>query len=263
VAEPIAAWMQELRDALTSERRLRKTRIVDEASDHLHSSADELEQHGMSRHDAEAKAVAHLGDPRRFAREFSAPARLDWLVDATAWWSSRAAAALLGLGALMVLVETLAWSIGADRVSAQTIRVWRTCRDSTGGECVGGWDNTDAPSLLVLGAICLVAGLILLAVHWLLRRRYSDLELMPRLLDIGTQVSLATLGAVLLIGGATRSTLDDSWRWVSLWLPVGLACIGAALLLHRSDMSRLKRAEGISPSVSTTRSVRTVHNPPP
>jgi hypothetical protein len=59
--------MQELRDALTSERRLRKTRIVDEACDHLHSSAAELEQRGMSRREAEAKAVAQLGDPRRFA----------------------------------------------------------------------------------------------------------------------------------------------------------------------------------------------------
>jgi hypothetical protein len=252
VAEPIDAWMQQLRHALSSERRLRTTRILDEARDHLHSSADELERQGVSRREAEAKAVAQLGDPRRFAREFSPPARLDWLVDASAWLSSRAAATLLVLGALMVLVETLAWSIGADRVSAQTIRVWRTCRDSTGGECVGGWDNTDAPSLLVLGAICLLAGLILLAVHWLLRRRYSDLELMPRLLDIGIRVSLATLGAVLLVGGATRSTLDDSWRWVSLWLPVGLVCIGAALILHRADLRRQNRAEGIAPRVRST-----------
>jgi hypothetical protein len=262
VAEPIEAWMQQLRDALTSERRLRKTRIVDEASDHLRSSADELEEQGMSRREAEAKAVAQLGDPRRFAREFSAPARLDWLVDTTAWLSSRAAATLLGLGALMVMVEALAWSIGAGRVSAQSVTVWGTCRHSTGGECVGGWNHTQAPSLVVLGTICLVAGLILLAVHWLLRRRYSDLELMPRLLDIGTQVSLATLGAVLLIGGATRSTLDDSSRWVSLWLPVGLACIGAALLLHRSDVRRHKRAESIGPSPRNTRGVRTVHSPP-
>lgn len=238
MAEPIDAWMQELRDALTSERRLRKTRIVDEARDHLHSSADELKQRGMSRREAEAKAVAQLGDPRRFARDFSPPARLDWLVDAAAWWSSRVAPTLLGLGALMLLLETLAWSIGAGPVSVQTFRVWRSCRESIDGECVGGWNETHAPALAVLGAIFLVAGLSVLAVHWLLRRRYSDLELMPRLLDISTQVSLATLGAVLLIGGATRSSLDASWRWVPLWLPVGLACIGAALLLHRSDLPR-------------------------
>ena len=145
MAEPIDAWMQQLRHALTSERRLRKTRIVDEAHDHLHLSAEQLEQRGMSRRDAEAKAVAQLGDPRRFAREFSPPARRDWLVDATAWWSSRAAATLLGLGALMVLIETLAWSIGAGPVSAQTVRVWRTCSRSINGECVGGWNDTHAP----------------------------------------------------------------------------------------------------------------------
>jgi hypothetical protein len=253
VAEPIDAWMQQVRDALTSERRLRKTRIADEARDHLHLSAEELEQQGMSRREAEAKAVAQLGDPRRFAREFSPPARLDWLVDATAWWSSRAAGALLGLGALMVLIETLAWSIGAGPVSAQTVRVWRTCRHSINGECVGGWNDTHASSLVVLGAICLVAGVIVLAVHWLLRRRYSDLELMPPQLDVGTQVSLATLGAVLLIGGATRSSLDADWQWVPLWLPVGLACIGAALLLHRSDTRRQKRTEGIAPSPRSAR----------
>ena len=249
MAEPIGAWMQQLRDALSSERRLRETRIVDEARDHLHSAADELEEQGMSRHEAEAKAVDQLGDPRRFAREFSPPARLDWLVDATAWLSSRAAATLLALGALMVLVETLAWSIGAGRVSAQSVTVWGTCRHSTGGECVGGWNHTQAPSLVVLGTICLVAGLILLAMYRLLRRRYSDLELMPRLLDVGTQGSLGTLGVVLLIGGGTRSTLDDSWRWVSLWLPVGLACIGAVLLLHRSvrrSSTRLPISPGLS-----------------
>ena len=246
MAEPIDVWMHELRDALASERRLRETRIVDEARDHLHSSADELEQRGMSRREAEAKAVAQLGDPRRFAREFSPPARLDWLVDATAWWSSRVAAILLGLGALMVLLGTLAWSVGAGPVSAQTVRVWRTCRHSINGECVGGWNDTHAPSLLVLGAMCLVAGLIVLAVHWLLRRRYSDLELMPRLLDIGTQVLLATLGAVLLVGGATRSSLDASWQWVPLWLPVGLACLGAALLLHRSDVRQSSTRMAIS-----------------
>jgi hypothetical protein len=262
VAEPIDAWMQQHRDALASERRLRTTRIVDEARDHLDSSADELEEQGMSRREAETKAVAQLGDPRRFAREFSLRARLDWLVDAATWWSTRAAATLLALGALMVLVETVAWSISAGRVSAHTVIVWRTCRQSLTGECVGGWNETHAPSLVVLGAICLVAGLIVLAVYLLLRRRYSDLELMPRLLDIGTQISLAALGAVLLIGGATRSTLDDSWRWASLWLPVGLACIGAALLLHRADVRRQKRAEGIAPSAGSTSSVRTVHNPP-
>ena len=253
MAEPIDAWMQQVREALTSERRLRKARIVVEARDHLHSSAEELEQQGMSRREAEAKAVAQLGDPRLFTREFSPPARLDWLVDATAWWSSRAAGALLGLGALMVLIETLSWSIGAGPVSAQTVRVWRTCRHSINGECVGGWNDTHASSLVVLGAICLVAGVIVLAVHWLLRRRYSDLELMPRLLDVGAQVSLATLGAVLLIGGATRSSLDASWQWVPLWLPVGLACIGAALLLHRSDMRTQKRVEGIAPSPRSAR----------
>jgi hypothetical protein len=262
VAEPIDAWMQQLRDALASERRLRETRILDEARDHLHSCADELEQRGMPRREAEAKAVAQLGDPRRFAREFGAPARVDWLVDATAWSSSRVAGALVGLGALMVLIETLAWAIGAGSVSARSIRVWRRCDQSVNGECVGGWAETHAPALVVLGAICLVAGLILLAVHRLLRRRYSDLELMPRLLDSGAQVSLATLGAVLLIGSATRSSLDASWKWVPLWPPVGLACIGAALLLRRWDARRQKRAETITPSVGSTRSTPTVHNPP-
>ena len=262
MAEPIEAWLQQLREALTSERRLRKTRIVDEARDHLHSSADELERRGMSRGEAEAKAVAQLGDPRSFAREFSPPARLDWLVDATAWWSSRTAAALLGLGALMVLVETLAWSIGDGPVSAHTVKVWRTCDQSINGECSGGWNDTHAPSLVVLGAICLVAGGIVLAVHGLLRRRYSDLELMPRLLDVGTRVALATLGAVLLIGGATRSSLDARWHWVPLWLAVGLACIGGALLLHRSNGRGPKHADRIGPSLKSPSSTRTVHNPP-
>jgi hypothetical protein len=235
VAEPINEYLQELGDALTSERRLRRSRIIAEARDHLRSSADELEREGIPRHEAEQRAVAKLGDPRGFARGFSPPTTQDWLIDATTWWSSRVAALLLGLGALMVLIETFAWAVGAGPVSAQGVRVWRTCSDSVGGECVGGWDETRTPALVVLGSILLLAGLAALTVHLLLRRRYSDLELTPRLLDIGAELSLAALGIALLIGGATRSSLDASWQWVPVWLPVGLACLGAALLLHRSS----------------------------
>jgi hypothetical protein len=72
VAEPIKRWLQELRDALASERRLRKTRIIAEVGDHLSSSADEFERQGMPRQEAEAKAVAQLGSPRSFA-EASVP----------------------------------------------------------------------------------------------------------------------------------------------------------------------------------------------
>jgi hypothetical protein len=75
----------------------------------------------MQRPEAEAKAVGQLGNPRSFARKFSPPTRRDWLVDGTAWWSSRVAATLLGLGALMVLIEAFAWSIGAGPVSAQAV----------------------------------------------------------------------------------------------------------------------------------------------
>jgi hypothetical protein len=237
VAESINEWLQELGEALTSERRLRTSRIIAEARDHLRSSAEELEREGMPHHEAEQKAVAKLGDPRDFARGFSPPTTRDWLVDAATWWSSRVAAFLLGLGALMVLIETFAWAVGAGPVSAQGVRVWRTCRDSVSGECVGGWDETRAPALVVLGSIFLVAGLAALAVHLLLGRRYSDLELTPRLLDVGAELSLAALGVVLLVGGATRSSLDASWHWVPVWLPLGLACLGAALLLHQSSVA--------------------------
>lgn len=59
---------------------------------------------------------------------------------------------------------------------------------------------------------------------------------MPRPLDVGAQVSLATLGAVLFILGTARSSLDAAWQWVPVWLAVGFACIGAALLLHRAGV---------------------------
>jgi hypothetical protein len=69
---------------------------------------------------------------------------------------------------------------------------------------------------------------------------------MPRLPDVGAQFPLAKLGAVLLIGGATGSSLDASLKWVPLWLPVWLACIGAALLLHRLDARRSSTRQAIS-----------------
>ena len=124
-------------------------------------------------------------------------------------------------------------------------RVWRTCSDSAGGECVGGWDETKAPAFVVLGAIFLFVGVAALVVHLLLRRRYSDLELTPRVLNIGAELSLAALGVTLLVGGATRSALDASWHWVPLWLSTGLGCLGAALLLERLDKRRKKQEDWI------------------
>ena len=245
MAEPINDWLEELADALRSERRLRRTRIIAEARDHLCASADELERDGMSRREAEQNAVAKLGDPRNFAGAFSQPRATDWIVDTTAWLSSRVAALLLGLGALMVLIETVAWTVGAGPVSAQMVRVWRICPDSVGGECVGGWDETKAPAFIVLGAICLILGLAALALHLLLRRRYSDLELTPRLLNVVAELSLTALGVTLLIGGGTRSALDVSWHWVPLWLPAGLACLGAAVLLEQSERRRKEQEDWI------------------
>jgi hypothetical protein len=85
MAEPIDAWLRALREAVTSDRRLRRTRIVDEARDYLRSTADELEREGLPRAEAEAEAVARLDSPRSFAAGFARPAARDWLVDTTAW----------------------------------------------------------------------------------------------------------------------------------------------------------------------------------
>jgi hypothetical protein len=262
VAEPINEWLQDLADALASERRLRRGRIVEEARDHLRSAAESFEQQGMSRHEAEAKAVTLLGEPAGFARGFSRATWRDWVVDAIAWWSSKVAAILLGLGALMVLIETFAWSIGTGAVSPRGVTVWRTCSDSIGGECVGRWDETQAPALAVAGVICLIAGLATLSLYRLLRRRYSDLELMPRLLGVGAQLSLAALGIVLLVGGASRSSLDASLRWIPVWLPVGLASIGAAWLLHRSDKDKRSGDDWIEPRSKRPRTLLTMPKPP-
>jgi hypothetical protein len=113
MAESIDAWLRELREAVTSDPRLRRTRIVVEARDHLCSTADELEREGIPRAEAEAQAVARLGSPRSFAAGFARPAARDRLVDATAWLLPRVATALLGLGAVMVLIETFAWSVNS------------------------------------------------------------------------------------------------------------------------------------------------------
>ena len=129
----------------------------------------------MSRRDAEQSAVAKLGDPGHLARGFSRPTTRDWIIDATAWWSTRVAGLLLGLGALMV-------------------------RPSPG---------PSAPAR----SPC---------------RRCET----PRLLNVVAELSLAALGVTLLVGGSARSALDGSWHWVPVWLPVGLACLGAALLFQ-------------------------------
>ncbi|WP_460835885.1 hypothetical protein [Nocardioides hungaricus] len=231
MAGPIDAWLGELDGALASRRRLRDGRIRDEALDHLRLAADRFERGGLARSEAEARAVAQLGDPYIFAAGFAAPRRRDHLVDLTAWVTSRAGLAFVGLGGVCVLIEAVAWVLGAGPVSHHGIRVWQSCPNRVDGQCVGEWEYSHAPRMLVLGVILVVVGLVVLGAFWILRRRYSDLELVPRRLGTTVAATLAVLGVVLLVGGGVRSALDTSWYWVPVWLVGGTVTLLVAATL--------------------------------
>jgi hypothetical protein len=138
----------------------------------------------------------------------------------------------------MVLIETFAWSVSGQSVSPHAVRTWRACRKAIDGECVGGWNETYAASLTVAGAILMSRAL----PSWGRTDSCGDAtrtsNFVSRFVDLAAQGSLAALGAVLLVGGATRSSLDESWQWVPVWLPLGIACLPAALQLRQWDRRR-------------------------
>jgi hypothetical protein len=225
--------MSELHAALGSRRRVRATRIAAEAYDHLEEASADLEARGMSRADAEHAAVARMGPAADYAAGFRTATPTDWLIDTVRWVVPLVGVLLLAIGAALTLVDATGWIVGADPVAAARVRVWRTCTHAIRGECVGDWRESTAPTLLVAGIIFVLAGIGVTAVSLVLGRRYSDRELVPRWLRRAAFGLFGLLGAVLIIGGSTRSLLDASWRWVPLWAATGVACVTAALLGHR------------------------------
>lgn len=228
-------WLAELRLALAAGRRVRAGRILAEAEEHLHEAADELQATGLSPAEAAQRAVDRLGAAGAYAARFRQPTGFDWLVDAARTLVPAIGWALVALGAISTFVAALDWVIGAGAIGGHGVRVWRTCPESVDGQCVGPWHNVYASSTLIAGGALIILGLLLVLSAGLIRHRYSARELFPRWIFWTGNGLLTTLGGLLLIGGAVRSSLDHSWHWVPFWATTGAVCLVIAALAARHE----------------------------
>lgn len=74
---------------------------------------------------------------------------------------------------------------------------------------------------------------------------------------------LGVLGLVRFIGGATRSALNASWRWVPIWLALGVACLAVARLTptSRRPQRHAQKRRTLTPLPSQGDSARQRHCP--
>ena len=209
MAEPIDAWMQQLRDALTSERRLRKTRIVDEASDHLHSSADQLERARdvSPRGRGESRRPTRRPSPLRPRVQPSGAAglarRCDRLVVVEGRRDSARTRCPDGAGRDFGLVDrrrprVRAVGHGLGDLPPLDGRRMRRRLESTRKPLLS---SCSAPSASSPASSCSACT----GCFGDATRTSSSCHACS---TSARRLSLGTLGAVLLIGGATRSTLD-------------------------------------------------------
>lgn len=237
---PIDGWLTELHQNLDAHRRVRARRIVAEAEEHLRDTADDLESGGMAPSDAAQAAVDRFGTPGEYAERFRSPTGFDWAVDTAHTVLPVIGWLLVALGAIATFVASVDWVLGHP-VRGHGVRVWRTCPESADGQCIGPFHEYYASSTLIAGVALIIIGLIVVLVALLLRRRYSGRELLPRWVFWAGDGLLAALGLYLVIGGAIRSSLDQSWYWVPFWAVAAMLCLVIAGLAARRELRTVGR----------------------
>lgn len=164
---PIEDYLDELLRRTRADARTTR-RVLDEASDHLHATAAELQVAGLSRREAEVEAVRRFGPVSPIARatyrgSFAA------LVSETL----RAAVFLAGCGLV---------AVGLSGLVALVMNLWAG-RSFVGGQTVLGGPGPSvaetADDAVVLRVVAGLAGLLLLLGYLAWRRYAAPARLLP------------------------------------------------------------------------------------
>jgi hypothetical protein len=185
---PIDDYLDELLRRTRADARTTR-RLLDEAGDHLHTTAAELQATGMSRHDAELEAVRRFGPARPIVR---ATFRRSFV--ALIFETLRAALFLAGCGLVAVGISGL----------VALVMILCAGRNFVGGVSVppfqAGSVAETADDAVVLRVIAgLIGLLVLLGYRAWWRRRKS-----PALLPAGL---IDALGAAAFAAGAAGLTI--------------------------------------------------------
>jgi hypothetical protein len=244
VTTPIAEFLRTLDRELRAERRLRRARIVTEGRDHLTSTADDLERSGLPRVDAERLAVERFGEPGDIVGRFPSRTVRSTLVELYVYAGLIVGALLTAWGAIGLVGGALAEVIGRSRPTPSA-RVWRSCDRIADDECVGGFTDHQVAVWIVSGALLIVGGLLFVAVHWLLRRRFVDDDpgsLTAWWFDIAGISTFGLITVGLLVGGTGQTLTGNGTAWLSVSVPGGLISLAVCLLFVRDLNSRSETA---------------------
>jgi hypothetical protein len=176
---PVDRYLDDLFDRLAGTGAAGR-RTLAEAEDHLRAAADQGEALGLSRSDAERRAVAAFGAADRVAAQLRAVHRPDaWLRPAFAGAWLAGALGLLGIGASGLVAEVFGRIFGPEFVAgdgpgvtytaarcAEYLRLFPGAGGCTGAAAMDHWGE-----VVQFRVLAGVLGLLALAVFGLARRR--------------------------------------------------------------------------------------------
>ena len=234
--EPIEEYLDGLYAQLRTDPRSAR-RLLDEAADHLHGAAAELEQQGMARLEAEREAVRRFGASAPIARADTRRTFTTLLFDTGKALTLLGGIGLVAVGLSGLLAGAMAALFGREFVGGGLAQSVFGAPPATVAEDAG-----DAVSLRVLAG---VVGVVVLAALWLVRRVRPDvmrLRVLP-----GAYVDLVALvvfaGATLLLFAASIDQMVQhaghgagfflSGALVSLAGALGYAIRAVHSVLHR------------------------------
>ena len=234
MSESIEQYLDELYAQLRTDPRSAR-RLLDEAADHLQSTADELEAAGMDRVAAELEAVRRFGAARPLA-----VAQTRRTVGRLALETGAAMTLLGGIGLVAIgLSGLLAAAMGA--LFGRDFVGGGLARSVFGGPPASVAENAgDAVSLRVLAGL---VGVVLLAGVWAARRAGLRLRVLPvSYVDLVALVAFA--GATVVLGaGSVDQLVQHAGRGIGFFLSGALASLAGAVLFGiRSVRSVLPRA---------------------
>ena len=169
-AEPIEEYLDSLYAHLRTDPRSAR-RLLDEAADHLQTTADELQAGGMDREAAEREAVRRFGTSRPLAVAQTRRTFGRLVVDTAGAVTFLGAIGLVAIGLSGLVAGAITALFGRDFVGGGL------ARSVFGGPPASvAEDAGDAVALRVLAGI---AGLVLLAGVWVARRSGMRLRVLP------------------------------------------------------------------------------------
>jgi hypothetical protein len=237
---PVERYLDELYAQLRSDPRAGR-RLLDEAADHLHNAAAELERAGMEPVEAEREAVRRFGASRPIARAQARVSIGRLMFDTAQAIVFLGAVGLLAVGVSGLLAGVMSVAFGRGFVGAQ-LPNWVS---GPGGHPAGVAEN--AHDAVALRALAGVVGLVVLVALWAMRRARpgTRLRLLP-LAYVDLTGLVAFGGATLALGaGSIDQLVNHSGRGAGYFLSgaivsvVGMAVFGVRavrnLLAQRAD----------------------------